>query len=72
MLDKFFGALRQIAGMPDYKAYVTHLRQCSSTKTSSAPAMMAGPPAAADSELPLIRSRIWRSPARPGAAPASW
>jgi uncharacterized short protein YbdD (DUF466 family) len=28
MLDKILGAVRRIAGMPDYMAYVTHLRQC--------------------------------------------
>jgi uncharacterized short protein YbdD (DUF466 family) len=28
MLDSLFRALRRIAGMPDYKAYVTHIRQC--------------------------------------------
>jgi uncharacterized short protein YbdD (DUF466 family) len=28
MLDKLLGAIRRIAGMPDYEAYVTHLRQC--------------------------------------------
>lgn len=28
MLDKLLGALRRIAGMPDYRAYVIHLRQC--------------------------------------------
>ena len=28
MLDKLCGVLRRIAGMPDYRAYVTHLRQC--------------------------------------------
>ena len=28
MLDKISTVLRQIAGMPDYRAYVTHLQQC--------------------------------------------
>ena len=28
MLDSLCAALRRIAGMPDYKAYVRHLRQC--------------------------------------------
>jgi uncharacterized short protein YbdD (DUF466 family) len=28
MLDRFVGTLRRIAGMPDYRAYVMHLRQC--------------------------------------------
>jgi uncharacterized short protein YbdD (DUF466 family) len=28
MLDSLLGVLRRIAGMPDYKAYVMHLRRC--------------------------------------------
>ena len=28
MLDELLRALRRIAGMPDYEAYVTHLQQC--------------------------------------------
>ena len=28
MLDEFLRALRRIAGMPDYQAYVTHLQRC--------------------------------------------
>ena len=28
MLDRLRWVLRRIAGMPDYEAYVTHLRQC--------------------------------------------
>ena len=28
MLDKILRAVRRIAGMPDYRAYVRHLQQC--------------------------------------------
>jgi uncharacterized short protein YbdD (DUF466 family) len=28
MLDSLLWVLRRIAGMPDYEAYVTHLRRC--------------------------------------------
>ena len=27
MLDRLLRAVRRVAGMPDYRAYVTHLRQ---------------------------------------------